>query len=308
MTHAILDSIHHRYLEDTNPDVAAFHEGFADIVALLQRFTFRDLVEHEIYASGGRLDRYTVFGELATQFGEALMGNRGALRSMIGRWNDKQVWEPLKPNPADYATVMEAHDRGALLVATVFDAFQRIYVYRTRDLIRIASGGTGVLPDGNINRDLCHRLALEAAQIAEHLLHICIRALDYTTPHDISFGDYLRALISADLDVAPEDEGGYRVALIEAFRARGIFPDRVNTLSIESLRWTPPDFTSRQQRTFQWIAEQLRGPIRALVDVADREKLFEQSAQAQQLLHSLLNGKRQGLEPVSGKRFSTSWE
>ena len=41
ITHAILDSIHHRYIEDTNPDVAAFHEGFADIVALLQRFTFR---------------------------------------------------------------------------------------------------------------------------------------------------------------------------------------------------------------------------------------------------------------------------
>ena len=39
-THAILDSIHHRYMEDTNLDVAAFHEGFADIVALLQRFTF----------------------------------------------------------------------------------------------------------------------------------------------------------------------------------------------------------------------------------------------------------------------------
>jgi hypothetical protein len=27
-THAILDAIHHRYMEDTNPDVAAFHEGF----------------------------------------------------------------------------------------------------------------------------------------------------------------------------------------------------------------------------------------------------------------------------------------
>ena len=52
-THAILDSIHHRYIEDTNPDVAAFHEGFADIVALLQRFTFRELVEHQLYAAGG---------------------------------------------------------------------------------------------------------------------------------------------------------------------------------------------------------------------------------------------------------------
>ena len=97
--------------------------------------------------------------------------------------------------------------------------------YRTRDLLRIATNGTGVLPEGSISRDLVHRLAGEAGKIAEHLLHICIRALDYCPPNDITFGDYLRALITADLDIAPEDETGYRVALIEAFRARGIFPD-----------------------------------------------------------------------------------
>jgi len=292
VTHAILDSIHHRYMEDTNADVAAFHEGFADIVALLQRFTFRELVEHQLFMSGGRLDRYTVLGELATQFGEALMGNRSALRSMIGRWNDKGEWEALKPNPADYATVLEAHDRGALLVATVFDAFQRIYSFRTRDLIRIATNGTGVLPEGSVNPDLVRRLATEASQIAEHLLYICIRALDYTPPHDISFGDYLRALITADLDIAPEDETGYRVALIEAFRARGIFPDRVSTLSIESLRWTRPDFTPKQQNICKWLATQLKPHIRELVDTSDREQLYKCQMRAQATLHQLLNDKR----------------
>jgi hypothetical protein len=40
---------------------------------------------------------------------------------MIGRWNEKDEWEPLKPSPADYATHLEAHDRGAVLVATVSD-------------------------------------------------------------------------------------------------------------------------------------------------------------------------------------------
>ena len=184
-----------------------------------------------------------MFGELATQFGEALEGNRGALRSMIGRWNENDEWVPLKPDPTDYATKLEPHERGAVLVATVFDAFQRIYNFRTRDLLRIATNGTGVLPEGSISRDLVHRLAGEASEIAEHLLHVCIRALDYCPPHDISFGDYLRALITADLDIAPEDETGYRLALIEAFRARGIFPDRVNTISIESLCWGRPDFT-----------------------------------------------------------------
>ena len=187
MTHAILDSIHHRYIEDTNPDVAAFHEGFADIVALLQRFTFRALVEDRLYAAGGRMDQQAfVLGELATQFGEALRGNRGALRNMIGREDDEGHWRPLEPSPADYANAIEAHDRGAVLVATIFDAFQRIYAFRTRDLLRIATNGTGVLPKGNISRDLVGRLASEAAEIAEHLLHICIRALDYSPPNDIT--------------------------------------------------------------------------------------------------------------------------
>jgi hypothetical protein len=291
MTHAILDSIHHRYLEDTNADVAAFHEGFADIVALLQRFTFAELVEHQLYASGGNLDRYTVLGELATQFGEALEGNRGALRSMIGRWNENNEWVPLKPSPSDYATNVEAHDRGAVLVATIFDAFQRIYKFRTRDLMRIATNGKGVLPEGSISHDLVHRLAGEAGEIAEHLLHICIRALDYCPPNDITFGSYLRALITADLDIAPEDENGYRLALIEAFRARGIFPDRVNTLSIESLRWNKPEFTAKEQRAINWLADKIKPDIHRLVETTDRHQLYERSRAAQAKLNQLLMGK-----------------
>jgi hypothetical protein len=290
MTHAILDSIHHRYLEDTNPDVAAFHEGFADIVALLQRFTFSELVEHQLYASAGRLDRYTILGELATQFGEALEGNRGALRSMIGRWNEEGEWKPLKPSPSDYTNNVEAHDRGAVLVATVFDAFGRIYEFRTRDLLRIATNGTGVLPEGSISRDLVHRLAGEAGEIAEHLLHICIRALDYCPPNDINYGSYLRALITADIDIAPEDENGYRLALIEAFRARGIFPDRVTTLSIDSLKWNRPDFTTKEKDAINKIANWLKPDILKLIETRDRDALFERSRKAQAFLHRLLMG------------------
>jgi hypothetical protein len=278
MTHAILEAIHPRYMEDTNPDVAAFHEGFADIVALLQRFTFSEMVEQQLAMTAGRLDRYNVLGELATQFGEALAGNRGALRSMIGRWttkDGKEEWEPLKPSPADYATTVEAHDRGALLVATIFDAFQRVYAYSTRDLLRIASNGTGVLPEGSISRELVHRLAEEAREVAEHLLQICIRALDYCPPHDITFGDYLRALITADIDAAPADDKGYRVALIEAFRARGIFPEGVKTLSVDSLRWSGPDFTNKQTKMLSSVINEIKQHIRLLVEATDRHKVYE---------------------------------
>lgn len=298
-THAILDSIHNRFIEDTNVDVGAFHEGFSDIVALLQRFTFHELVEQQLSNTQGRLDQFSVFGELATQFGQALENERGALRGAIGKINpETDKWEKLKPDPSDYQNLTEPHDRGAILVATIFDAFQRIYHHKTQDLIRIATGGTGVLPQGNISPDLVKRLAGEACHIAQHLLHISIRALDYCPPLDINFGNYLRALITADLDIAPEDENGYRVALIEAFRARGIFPDRVNTMAVESLRWSRPNFTEPEDRAFQYIAKFLETKILSLIEIQDRKKLYIQSKLLQAEFNTyLLQDKKPNFTP-----------
>ena len=78
----------------------------------------------------------------------------------------------------------EAHDRGAVLVAAVFDAFLQIYKRGRRICLRLATGGTGVLPDGDISRDLVDRLAREASKVAGHVLNMCIRALDYCPPID----------------------------------------------------------------------------------------------------------------------------
>lgn len=303
VTHAILDSIHPRYMEDTNPDVAAFHEGFADIVALLQRFTFRELVEHEIARTAGRLDRYSILGELATQFGEALEGNRGALRSMIGRRGADGTWRALAPSPRDYTLADEAHDRGAVLVATVFDAFQRLYMHRTEDLRRIASGGTGILPDGSISTDLVRRFAGEAAEIAQHLLHICIRALDYCPPSDITYGDFLRALVTADRDIAPEDEVGYRLALIEAFRARGIFPDRVPTFSEQSLCWAPPEFTKGQKDILDALIAAITDDVRKLADELDREEHYKLAEASRIRVHQFLKTRQQNASEREWEAF-----
>jgi hypothetical protein len=85
-----------------------------------------------------------------------------------------------------------------------------------------------------------NRLAQEATKTAGQVLTMCIRALDYCPPVDLTFGEYLRALITADMDLIPEDDNGYRVAFIEAFRRRGIYPRDVRTLSEDSLRWSRP--------------------------------------------------------------------
>jgi hypothetical protein len=299
MTHAILDSIHPRFLENTNPDVAAFHEGFSDIVALLLRFTNTPLVEHQISKTRGDLGQFSFLGELATQFGNALEFHRGALRGAIGGIKDGK-WQKFDPDPRLYQTQFEPHARGSILVATIFDAFLRLYNNNTEDLIRIATDGTGVLQPGAIHPDLAKRLANAACSIAEHLLHICIRALDYCPPNDINFGDFLRAIITADLDSAPQDNNGYRIALIEAFRSWGIFPDRVNTLSIESLQWAPPNGLTRQEQDIlQQTAKLIKEQVRKIVDIStlqknNREEIYKESQKVQAFLHSLLmNGKSQ---------------
>jgi len=237
ITHAILDGMHRNYNEPTNPDVLAFHEAFSDIVALFQHFSFAEVLKHQIAKTRGDLKSENMLGKLAQQFGTAI-GSYGSLRDAIGVVDKKtNTWKPKQPNPDDYRNTMEAHQRGSILVAAVFEAFISIYKTRTADLMRIASNGTGILPAGELHPDLVNRLANEAAKSASHVLNMCIRALDYCPPVDITFGDYLRAIITADLELVIEDTKDYRLAFIGAFRRRGIYPAGIKTLSVESLQF-----------------------------------------------------------------------
>ncbi|GAA3951738.1 hypothetical protein GO495_12635 [Chitinophaga oryziterrae] len=237
-THAILDGMHSSYNDPSNPDVLAFHEAFADIVALFQHFTFPEVLKHQIARTKGDLASQNLLGQLAQEFGSAI-GDYGSLRDAIGEIDPiTKQWKPKVPDPSDYRTVMEPHARGSILVSAIFEAFINIYKNRVADLLRIASNGTGILPQGELHPDLVNRLADEAAKAAGHVLSMCIRALDYCPPVDITFGDYLRAIITADSDMVSDDSLNYRLAFIDAFRRRGIYPEGIKTLSTESLRFT----------------------------------------------------------------------
>jgi hypothetical protein len=247
-THAVLDGIRPYFAEPTGPDATAFHEGFADIVALLQHFSFKETLLDTIQRTGGLIHRRQLapdvaadregaliqaeVGEdnpivdLARQFGEA-MGHRKALRSALGT----------RPDPRALEDAQEPHERGAILVAAVFDAFFSVYINRTRDLIRIAyPDGRAIVPNF-LHADLANRLAEDAAKTANKIQTMCLRALDYCPPVDITFGDYLRAIITADREAVSDDSFGWRAAIINAFRARGIRPEGVISYSEDALSW-----------------------------------------------------------------------
>lgn len=317
-THALLDGMHGYFSEPTNPDVFAFHEGFSDLVALFQHFSYAGVLRSQVSRARGNLGGENLLVQLAQQFGKAT-GKGHALRDAIGgvrktkktvvasgpagereRTIEEFVWDRYRPDAEaldDMSYAGEAHRRGSILVAAVFDAFLAIYESRVADLVRIATGGSGKLPDGNLQPDLVDRMCEEARKSAEHVLNICIRALDYTPPVDITFGEYLRALITADRDLVPEDPHAYRTAFIQAFRAWGIYPRDVRVLSEESLAWYAPEGMKLIDPTYGIFEEAMRGgrvsPLERLRQAlikwqpnGERRSIFECSRTALKLMHN----------------------
>lgn len=224
VTHALLHRLRPLFSEATNPDVFAWHEACADLIALFQHFAYPELVATAVADGDGDLRRGGGLLELAREFG-ASTGRGKALRSAI---DDVRT-------PDRFRAATEPHERGACFVAAVFDAFLDTFAAGVADLLRIATGGTGVLPAGRLHPDLVARLAGEAVATANRILGMVVRGLDHLPVLDPTFGDVVRAIVTADRDLFPDDPARLRAGLVEALRRRGIYPAGVGSLSDEVL-------------------------------------------------------------------------
>jgi hypothetical protein len=70
-----------------------------------------------------------------------------------------------------------------------------------------------------------------------------VRAFDYLPPVDVTFGDVVRAIVTSDHSLYPTDPLGLRGNLIEALRRRGVYPERVISLTDRALIWPSPNGT-----------------------------------------------------------------
>lgn len=237
-THALVDGLRKRFTVPSSPDQAAFHEGFADVVALLSSLSLPEVMEfvtsHSAVGDGslisskaGSLDSLRTQGlfRLAEQFGEETSVVRGApLReSLVTLW---------PPSPRYYLSdprFAEAHSRGEILVAATLFALIEGWHQLASMLDPTGSG--------RMSRE---RFIHDGADLASGLLTVLVRALDYTPPVHLTFGDFLSAALTSDLEMRPDDSrlrGRYH--LRRSFAAYGIQPTGGFASGAEAGLWEP---------------------------------------------------------------------
>jgi hypothetical protein len=249
-THALLDGLRQRFTDPSSPDQAAFHEGFADVVALLSIFSIPDVVERSLdlaarhagttadndvdrklvgktWLTRDRLKESVLFG-LGKQIGQELAENEADRRKAALR---RSV--TLDPKEVGSEEFQEPHRRGEILVAAMLNSFLDIWLARIKDL--------GTVRDDMVDRG---RVAEDGSLAADHLLTMAIRALDYCPPADLLFSDYLSALLTADYEIQTNDSKyRYRDHLRSNFARYNITPTASASSGREAGVWTSAEFT-----------------------------------------------------------------
>jgi hypothetical protein len=230
-THAILDGLRPGFFEPGLPDQGGFHEGLADVVALLSVFAVPVVLDHalaEVAPRGAisqgeatrRALEESVLFQIAEEFGEAVHGRADRpLRNSLMRLPPGGGWR----HDPDYLRV---HDRGEVLVASVARALLDMWLGRLKILLK----------DGAVPRRLA---AEEGAKAAEHLLKMVIRAIDYCPPLEFEYEDFLDAILWSDQQVAPDDEHDYRKAVIDGFGRYDIRRPKQDLVTIAKLERQP---------------------------------------------------------------------
>jgi hypothetical protein len=237
-THAIIDGLRRELMRPSTPDQPAFHEGFADIVALLSSLSREELLRLvlPVKRAGGReiiaIDdlkpkalKQSVLIGLAEQFGRTLAAQNLINRGATALRRSAEI-DPKKEN---YDTLLaagaEAHELGEIIVAAVLNAFLEIWHARALTLDPVGSGFA--------DRD---RAIEDGVKAAQDLLHMAIRALDYLPPVNMTYRDFLSALITADREVAPgTGKYDYRRRILDIFALYHILPVTPDGY------WLPPE-------------------------------------------------------------------
>lgn len=272
-THAILDGIAPDLYDSTSPQSLALHEAIADLGAVMLAIRTAHLREAVLVQSEGDLSRPGAFNEVALQFGRAVHGDDRPLRDL---YNDVSFLTPEGARlrkPHDLSTILTGA-LYALLVAEYDEMWSRYSAQAGTS--ETDDAGDAEAPDeddaaeddageaseeGTTGRRLSESgRALAAA--GDIFKRVVFRALDYLPPGEISFADYGRAIIAADVYSNPEHPRP-RDFLKAEFVKRGIVDAPEALDPVEPGFDLPPDLDLDQLVRSDWAAYRFAETFRA---------------------------------------------
>lgn len=195
--HAILDGIAPDLYDAITPQSLALHEAIADLTAALIAFRSHNLSHRVLARTKGSIAESTDFSSLAEEFGRALdrFGRRGYLRSLYNqRTLDPQDRSKDKHGVPNLVRRHEPHALSEVLSGALYTVMVKMH-----EAYKKKYAGTDAQSE--------YAVAGKALAVAaDHFKRMIYRALDYLPPGEVSFADYGRAIIAADLALYPQDD------------------------------------------------------------------------------------------------------
>ena len=215
--HATLDALKPQLFQTASTEVAAFHEAFGDMSAILCALQLPSMRANVIAETGGRLKVNSRLSRLAEQLGWGIRQlsptavDRDSLRNAANRFFYRRP-DQLPPSaPADLLST-EAHSYSRVFTGAFLDALASMFA---------TTGGTS--------------LESSLLAVSKEIGQLLVDAV-HTTPVSVSyFSQVAAAMVQAD---QTRFGGRYRSALTRAFVDRGI----LDLSSISTLATAPePD-------------------------------------------------------------------
>lgn len=201
--HAVLDGIRPYFINSFLVETGAFHEFVADTTAILMLLRNNNFRRQLAEKTAGDLSKEESLAALAEEFGNAVE-EKPFLRTAR---NNKKM------NDGDIQESRSAHYVSQVMTGAMFDILQKFaesYVKRAQ---------------ANTNKERKEVAKNAFYRAISRMQSVTIQPLDLLPPVDVTFKDYVMAVLKSNMIADPKDPNDYYSMMVDVFLDREIITE-----------------------------------------------------------------------------------
>ncbi len=198
--HAVLDGIRPYFINSFLVQTGAFHEFMGDLTAILILLRNNKFRRRLADKTAGNLSKEKILASIAREFGEAVI-DKPYLRTARNK---------LKMNEKEVKESTSAHFVSQVMTGAMFDILKKF----AESYVKRAQANTNK-ERNEVSKNAFYRAIMRMQRIA-------IQPLDLLPPVDVTFKDYVMAVLRAHLLADPQDPNDYYAMMISVFYDRRI--------------------------------------------------------------------------------------